>query len=364
MQPMVINSKRRALLKAALSVAPASVLFTGCANLVSPQQTTIVGCSRSHQGTFGVVAATEQGKSIYRVALPERGHGIAIQPQGDLAVAFARRPGRYMQAFNHKTGEEWGIRPADPKRHYYGHGVFSSNGKLLYATEGVSGTSDGIIGVYRVEPGFPKIMEFSGFGIGPHEVVLVDDKTLAVGVGGVHTNGRAALNIETMQPALVYLSTETGDVLESVTLNDKKLSIRHLSTTSDGRILCGQQYRGEPEYGAPLVAIHRRGEKLQVLNAEPEQWLRFNHYIASISVLDGLVLATSPRGNCYGIWDLSTNMLLEINSLPDASGVGVKNSHWLVGSGTGKVLQVKSSLAASSHQTDVMWDNHWSIISS
>lgn len=363
MQPMAINSKRRALLKAAVGVAPASLLLSGCSNLSASKKTTIVGCSRSHQGTFGVVAATEQGQSIYRVALPERGHGIAIQPKGDLAVAFARRPGRYMQAFNHTTGEEWGIRAADPNRHYYGHGVFSSDGTLLYATEGISGTSEGVIGVYRVEPSLPKVTEFSGFGIGPHEVILVDDTTLAVGVGGVHTNGRTALNLDSMQPALVYLSTETGEVLESVTMEDKKLSIRHLSSTSDGRVLCGQQYRGEPEYGAPLVAIHQRGGELQVLNAEPEQWLRFNHYIASISVLDDLVLATSPRGNCYGIWDLNTNTLLEINSLSDASGVGVKNHHWLVGSGTGKVLQIEPNLVASSHQTDVMWDNHWSIIS-
>ncbi len=83
---------------------------------------------------------------------------------------------------------------------------------------------------------------------------------------------------------------------------DKKLSVRHLSVTESGDVVCGQQYRGEPDHTAPLVAVHQRGKSLQHLHAEEEDWLRFNHYIASIASLDGYILATSPRGNCYGVW--------------------------------------------------------------
>ncbi len=221
---------------------------------------------------------------------------------GTLAAAFSRRPGQYLQVFDYLSGQEWPIRAADPDRHYYGHGVFSTDGNYLFATEGIKASSEGVIGVYEVKAGMPKVAEFSGFGIGPHEVVTADDNTLAIGVGGVHTKGRQSLNLDSMQPALVYLDSRTGELLEQAELKDKRLSIRHLSVTDTGEIACGQQYRGVPEQAAPLVALHRRGQPLRHLQAEDEQWLRFNHYIASIASVDGYLLATSPRGNCYGIW--------------------------------------------------------------
>ena len=249
-----------------------------------------------------------------------------------------------------------------------GHGVFSPDGTLLYTTEGVRQTSEGIIGVYELgnlgRGQLEKVAEFSGFGIGPHEVVLADDQTLAVGVGGVHTRGRTALNLDTMQPALVYLDRASGEVVDRAVLADKQLSIRHLSVTDTGEIACGQQYRGLPEDAVPLVALHHRGEGevLKPLLAEQEQWLRFNHYIASIASLDGYLLATSPRGNCYGIWHEASRELVELRPLVDASGVGVKAGKWLVGSGAGKVLSISPPRQIASVQSPVMWDNHWNIL--
>ena len=388
MQPMVTDLTRRRLLLGALGSAAlrslaaavggslATTALTGCShaqssivgNPADSSQATIIGCSRHSDGRFGVVVADNRGQPLYQLPLPGRGHGVALQPLGNLAAAFSRRPGSYLQVFDYRTGQAWPLYTATSDRHFYGHGVFSPDGKLLYATEGVRQTSEGIIGVYEIGGAgagkLAKVAEFRGFGIGPHEVVLADDQTLAVGVGGVHTRGRTPLNLDTMQPALVYLDRETGEIVDKAVLADKQLSIRHLSVTDTGEIACGQQYRGLPEDAAPLVALHRRGEggMLKPLQADEEQWLRFNHYIASIASLDGYLLATSPRGNCYGIWHEASRELVELRPLVDASGVGVKGGKWLVGSGAGKVLSIKPPKQVASVQSPVMWDNHWNIL--
>lgn len=383
MLPMVTDLTRRKLLRAALSsitLAPVAGVITACSSRpfkgdITRLNTKIIACSRSPSGGYAVVVAKQDGSPIYQFALPARGHGIAVQPNGTLAAAFSRRPGQYVQVFDHLSGEEWGIRAADPQRHFYGHGVFSPDGKYLYATEGVKATSQGVIGVYEVKVGLPKVAEYTRFGIGPHEVVLADNNTLAVGVGGVHTDGRTPKNVDTMQPALVYLNANNGDLLEQAILKDKHLSIRHLSVTDTGEIACGQQYRGDPDQAAPLVALHRRGQPLRQLHAEDEEWLRFNHYIASIASVDGYLLATSPRGNCYGIWEEATNELVEIKPLIDASGAGVVDGQWLVGSGSGKVLDIfppsvsnanitETKSEVITHQSPIMWDNHWNLYQS
>lgn len=49
-----------------------------------------------------------------------------------------------------------------------------------------------------------------------------------------------------------------------------------------------------------LVAMHTGTGPLKPLQAEPEQWARFNHYIASIAATDEWILATSPPGIAMG----------------------------------------------------------------
>ncbi|KKD00702.1 DUF1513 domain-containing protein [Photobacterium halotolerans] len=378
MQPMVTDLTRRALLKKALGTAillPTAGILSACASadiarepLTQGQLTgtencdRLIGCSRTPDGRYAVVVADAHGRPIHQIALPERGHGVAIQPGGALAVAFARRPGAYMQAFYPATGEMLPLRRADQNRHYYGHGAFSADGRYLFATEGVSTTSEGVIGVYDTTAGLQKVAEYTGFGIGPHEVVLADPDTLAIGVGGVHTLGREPFNLDTMQPALVYLDIQSGQVVEKAVLSDKRLSIRHLAVTDTGDIACGQQYRGLPDQAAPLVHLHTRGSELRPLLADEEDWMRFNHYIASIASLDGYLLATSPRGNCYGIWREATGALVDLQPLTDASGVAVSQGQWLVGSGAGKILTRTPLQPGRIDQSAVMWDNHWKLL--
>ncbi|EEX92560.1 hypothetical protein VIOR3934_05024 [Vibrio orientalis CIP 102891 = ATCC 33934] len=357
---MVTDNTRRSLLKAALFGA--AYPLVGC-TVTSKQSSApvLIGCSISGRDRFNAVVADSAGMPLRQIALPERGHGVAANAALHHAVAFARRPGTYFQVFDYQTGESIKLRVADKNRHYYGHGVYSNDGQWLYATEGERGSSRGIIGVYDVVAGYEKVAEFSQFGLGPHEVIVMPDDTLAIGVGGVHTNGRKPLNIATMQPSLSYLDPN-GELIEQVGLADNKLSIRHLAHDGSKTVLCGQQYRGEPDEYPSLLAMHTLGEALLPLKAEPEQWARFNHYIASIAATDEWILATSPRGNCYGIWSKHTQQLVELSPLPDASGVVVQGDEFRVSSGAGSVISQAAPGNKVTARSGVQWDNHWSVI--
>lgn len=362
MQPMVTDSTRRQLLKAALLGAAVPWMPMGCASAKkNTGQPDLIGCAMTGPNRFSAVVADSTGMPIRQVALPSRGHGVATSARLHHAVAFARRPGHYFLVFDYDTGDVVTLSAAAGDRHFYGHGVYSNDGQWLYATEGERGSSRGIIGVYDVLAGYKKVAEFTGFGLGPHEVIVMPDDRLVIGVGGVHTDGRTPLNLTTMQPSLSYLDAN-GQVVEQVSLPDRHLSIRHLAHDGDQTVLCGQQYRGQPEATPSLLAMHSAGEEMVSLRAEPEEWARFDHYIASIAATQEWILATSPRGNCYGIWSKATGQLVELSALADASGVVVHQQRFMVSSGSGQVVSQEQPNVKTRQQSGVQWDNHWSRI--
>ena len=359
---MVTDLTRRKLLNYALSstaLLPLTVL-SGCNDVRKlHSDPALIGCCRTSKGHFAVAVIDNYGELLHQFPLPARGHGIALQPSGTLAAIFSRRPGQYIQIVDYKTGAIWSLRAADPHRYFYGHGVFSADGRYLYATEGEALTSRGIIGVYELSNGLPKVAEFSGVGIGPHQMISVDEHTLAVAVGGIHTLGRVPQNLSSMQSALLYIDKQTGEIIDHAELANKHLSIRHLDVTADGAVICGQQYKSQTDVIVPLMATHRRNQSLQPLFAEDEQWQRFNHYISSVVTLDDYVLATSPRGNCYGIWNSNSRELLEIKPLADVSGAAVTNKQWVLNSGSGSIAYVSVTRQSKRNQTSIIWDNHW-----
>ncbi len=369
MQPMVTDQTRRRLLQAAFWGSTAPFVSTlGCSSMGAERKPALIGCAINGRDRYQVVVADNRGEPIAVHPLPRRGHGVAVQPNGTKAVAFARRPGDYFQPFDYVSGEMTSLIVPEAERHFYGHGVFSKDGDYLFVTEGDKFTSRGFIGVYQVSNGYKKVDEWSGFGIGPHEVILLGNNQLAIGVGGVHTLGRTPQNLENMMPSLSYLNMK-GELVDQVGLTDHQLSIRHLATDTNGAVYCGQQYRGEPDSYPSLIAVHgglseyNKGRPgLKMLNAEPEQWARFNHYIASIAVHDNTLIATSPRGNCYGIWDLANNELLELSSLPDASGAVASEDGFWLSSGAAKVVKQAYDKPRQTFSSNIHWDNHWSAI--
>ncbi len=106
----------------------------------------------------------EFGMPLSQLPIPARGHGVAICPTSSLRAVFARRPGDYFMVFDYKKWSANRLVVKGNNRHSMVTGVYSLDGKLLYATEGKTNSSQGVIGVYDVAQGYRKVEEFSVVG--------------------------------------------------------------------------------------------------------------------------------------------------------------------------------------------------------
>ena len=111
-------------------------------------------------GGYGAVILDHDGKILRTIELPGRGHEVVADPHAHHIVAFARRPGNFAIAFSTYRKHEPILISAETDRHFYGHGVFSNDGQLLFASENKISTGDGIIGVYNATNKFTHIGEF------------------------------------------------------------------------------------------------------------------------------------------------------------------------------------------------------------
>lgn len=313
------------------------------------------------------------------VALPGRGHDVAVRPHGlgepitqpVEVVAFARRPGRFAVAFSTNSAREPFHFFAKEDRHFYGHGVFSPNGKLLFTTENDFENGVGVIGIRDATAGYKQIGEFSSFGIGPHDMALLDDGiTLVIANGGLETSpetGRQILNLTEMEPSLVYIDCRTGTLIEKQTLPAllHQLSIRHLTVAGKNRVVFGGQFKGPKTNQPPLIGFHDRGHEIKLVAAPKEVLRNMKNYVGSVTVdKSGEIIAAShPRGGFISYWDAVNRTFIGTRKLIDVCGVARTHSksEFVQTSGIGQVEQTSFSDGSSKRfetAHNVQWDNH------
>ncbi|MDN2579600.1 DUF1513 domain-containing protein [Aquibium sp. ELW1220] len=315
------------------------------------------------QGRYGIALLSEGGRLVCTLPLPGRGHDIAFDPLSRRAVAFARRPGTFALVFD-RIGRAAPVTvAAAPGRHFFGHGVFSPDGKLLYATENDIDAAAGLIGVYDATGGFDRIGEFPTHGMDPHELLLMPDgRTLAVANGGIETHpdfGRAKLNLATMKPSLVFLDRHTGSLVESHELSPDlhQLSIRHMDLDADGRVWFGCQYEGPALDRPPLVGSVRPGETVALLDMAPDILSGFRNYIGSVAAnpAAGTVAVSSPQGNRLAVIDAKTGRIVADRALAEVCGIAADRDGYIATTGEGRIVCASGKDATL---PDHVWDNH------
>lgn len=333
----------------------------------------VSACSdEAHNMLVRVVA--DDGSVVTTLPLPGRGHGAARRPGKSEVVAFARRPGRFALVFDPLSQEPAGRFDAAEGRHFYGHGAFSRDGRWLFACENDYDNARGCIGVYDATAGYRREAELEAHAIGPHELVLLSDgRTLAVANGGIQTHperGREKLNIETMQPSLAYIDSESGSLLHDHRLPAvlHKASIRHLAATADDTVGVVMQYEGPRNDLVPLVGFHH-GEEPDIELPDPgDAALRSLRQYCGAAAVDtsGQVLAVSaPRGGVITFWSMAERRYLASLSLGDGCGVAAAGDPggFLASSGYGQLVHHNALSGDTSGLVDpaaapVAWDNH------
>lgn len=353
---------RRDFLKAAGASFAAALTPAGHARAADADALFTTAYQR-RDGGFGVAVLTERGRMVHSVALPDRGHDITFDPVSRRSVVFARQPGTFAVVFDHAGKAEPVTIASIAGRHFFGHGVFSPDGKLLYATENDFDNAEGMVGVYDATDGFSRVGEFPTRGVGPHELLLCPDgRTLVIANGGIETHpdfGAAKLNIPTMKPSLVFVDRITGDLLEKHELDPalRKLSIRHMDFDRTGMLWLGCQFEGPATERPALVGRARMGERFELMTF-PEKVLNgLRNYVGSVAAnpAAGTVAVSSPQGNALVVLDAKDGAVVSVRELTEVCGIAPDSAGFLASTGTGGIFAPGGEV---SKDPEHVWDNH------
>jgi hypothetical protein len=366
--------RRRALKLLARGGLAAALVPAWPAGARTPGRRLYLSAKEGAAGGFFYSGFEAEHGEVFAVPLPDRGHGAAVHPTRREAALFARRPGRFAVIVALPSGAVVAELASAPDRSFNGHGAYSGDGALLFATESDYAQEAGFLAVFDVAGGYRHLGAMATHGLDPHEVRLLGDgRTLVVANGGLlmdRTARGVKLNVPTMDPSLVYLDARDGARLRQVRLPRAmhQLSIRHLALAASGAVAVAMQYEGPAGDLVPLVALDPGEGDMRLLQGPPAAMRRLKSYCGSAAVdASGRVLAASaPRGGMIAFWDLAEGgRFLGLAEVADGSGIdaGAEPGAFIASSGLGGVFSLDGRAGTSRPAAPAIdpgdhWDNH------
>lgn len=329
-----------------------------------------VAARRGTDGATSVALLAEDGRELGSVPIPSRGHDFAISPDNTVVAAFARRPGVFAVIMHAASGEVMHTIAASPNRCFNGHGSYSSDGKLLYATENDAITGDGYLGIYATDAGYRRIGEFASEGVGPHDICFAPAFGGFVvangGLKGTDGKDREFANGDTFTSSLALIDVEGRLSAAPIGLGAEfsKLSIRHLTQSATGTLVFACQSIAAADDMGPLVGRLLPSGKVAMLEAPDADLMALKGYVGDVSLdrSGEIVAATSPRGNVVLFWRISDGKYLGKKPLSDVCGVSYtqRSGEFFLTSGqaglnVGTLKTLKPLADDPRHWT---WDNH------
>jgi len=347
---------KRSFLKVA-GLGFAASLLPRCAEALARTEAVFASAFMAEDRRYGIALLSADGREISRVGLPDRGHDVSFDPASSRAVAFARRPGTFALVFDTQSGAPIKLIEATEDRHFFGHGAFTADGRILYIAENDFDNYAGMIGIYETEADYRKIGEFPAHGMDTHDIQMIEGgRTLAIANGGIKQHpdsGRAKLNIDNMKPSLVLVDLTNGQLVEKhdMPAEISQLSTRHMDIDDKGRIWFGCQFEGARNHHPQLLGSFRRGEDVRFIEMPENALLGFDNYIGSVSVnrAAGLVAVSSPKGGQWAAFDVETGKLAFRERISGVCGLAPESTRFARSTEGGWFDTQKSSLA---------WDNH------
>lgn len=231
------------------------------------------------------------------------GHGISFHPtQRFRAAVFEKKgPGACLVDLEQRQV----VRPivSPPARRFYGHGAYSADGLLLYATESlVNQAFAGVLSVRDAET-LRELGTVPTHGCSPHDCLLIDEgKTLVVSNGGGPLDGGDP-------PCVCYVELLTGKLLDKVVLDSPLHNTGHIALSARGDLaIISAPREGLPSPNEQLGALSIRpvGEDVLTVKRPGSVVQRMRGETLSLTILEAaqLVIATNPFGNLVSMWNL------------------------------------------------------------
>lgn len=360
--------RRRLLIGSLVTLAAARSAFAAGGSAEVPAQAVYASGARLADGSYAVLVLAEDGRILREIPMSARGHDVAIDRASRRAVIFARRPGYFALSFDIDGRREPDVFEPRVDRHFYGHGAFADDGRLLYATEHNVDTGEGMIGVYDATGGWKRVGEFPSYGVGPHEAIMLSDgRTLAVANGGFGNDpatGRESIGVADMEPNVAFIDVATGKLRSrhGVPSSINLLSLRHLVETPKGEIWFGSQWLGGLEDAPALIGRVGIDRPIAILESPDALAIDLKGYIGAVAVSDDgrLLAASAPLAGEVVYFDTATGKIAHRIAIKDSSGVTPGNGHtgFAMSTGQGMVRFDSETASRAVKFAGAEFDNH------
>ncbi len=296
----------------------------------------LLGCGRDTaiDAVFGLDA---QGNILWRQAMPGRGHGMAVTPDGRYALVAARRPGRWLLRIDlHQPAMPPTIWPSDDLA-YGGHAVFLPGNRVALTASDAEG--NGQIAVLDSDTG-RRIALWPTQGADPHELLVLPDERLAIANGGDAAEASS----------LVRMDASNGAVLARIEAPQKlhRLSLRHMAALPDGSIAVAAQDRAAPEATVPLLVLWQPDERLDWIDLGLSQGA-LRGYCGAVAANGARLCLTSPQGGLALLHPGAGRI-----EAADICGVAPLGAGFMLSGGRGDLILPDGRRR---HHA-VAWDNH------
>ena len=257
---------------------------------------------------------------LHRIAMPSFAHGIVPNPNDpNLLVTFQKR-GRGGTEVSLKTGEVLRTIDLAPERQFYGHGAYSADGSLLYATETiVGGAFEGKIAV-RDSKTHKYLGDFPSYGSSPHDSHLIDNgAVMAITNGGGPIRGGTPPNV-------AFVDVATQKLIEKLEFDDADMNAGHLSLSARGDLVVVSSFRDGLEDKPNVkggISIRPAGGAFRTLKQPSEIVAQMLGETLSVCIDENshTAAATTPMGNLLTFWDVRSGDLLRAEVVPQPKGV-------------------------------------------
>ncbi|HEY9103520.1 DUF1513 domain-containing protein [Chitinimonas sp.] len=257
-------------------------------------------------------------------------HGIAMDPQDKLRLVLFEKIGPGACEVDLGGGTVTRPLPASAGHAFYGHGAFSPDGSLLYATETAL---NGLTGAITVRDGrsLALLGAFPSYGHKPHDCQLIDDgRTMVVANAGAGSLGEAG--------CLSYVDVQTGALLERVPVPNDRVNAGHFAIAGNGDVaLISAPTDGLGPAHNGGVALRHPKSPLMAASAAPhfKHQLKGETLSVAINTAGNLALTCTPDANLVCAWRLDTQQLVKAMpySTPRGITLSADGNHFLISYG-------------------------------
>ncbi|HEX4918267.1 MAG TPA: DUF1513 domain-containing protein [Limnobacter sp.] len=332
-----------------VALAPARLAWAGQAgvHMLAAWQ---VRNTQQHQ--VGIVLLTDKGPQPTRhvVDVPTRPHGL-MWLNSETCVVIARRPGDWLMRIHWPSGQHQRVWLGG-EHHLNGHALLAQDGRWLYTSETDLVSGQGML-VQRHAQSLGIEAVWPTLGQDPHEMIALPagvaglkQPCVLVANGGIPSHadmGRTKVNLEAMDSSLVAMHPLHGEVLRQWTVQDRRLSLRHLAlhqpSNTVGIAMQAQHHDAAQRHAAPLLAL-LDASGLRVVEGTANRKGYAGDVAATLEgfaiscTLNDSVCITNPQGQ-----------LLEEQHWPEACAIAAQDAQWWFGH--------------SNSKWPLQLDNHW-----